>query len=220
MQADDPRPREQLRQAQIARAQRQYIGVRERIVGQQLAAETVHDFREGRTNLTGADNPDGFANQVETGQTVQAEIAFTGAVIGAVQTTVEGQDQRHGVFGHRMRRVGRYAYHGQSETFRRGQIDMVVTGRAQGNQACAASGQSLEYRCAKVVVDKRTDHFMRFSQRRRIEAEPGWLKVQFDTRRAIDGEEAVAVVGLATENDRAHENLLEHRHGLNHPSSL
>ncbi|MNL12556.1 hypothetical protein D3C87_1334280 [compost metagenome] len=199
VQADDLRLGQQLRQTQVAGAERFDLRVGVRVVGQQLATETVHDFRERCADLPGADHADGFAHQVETGQPMQAEIAFAGTVVGAVQAAVECQDQRHGMFGHRMGRVGRNAHHRQPETFRGREVDMVVTGRAQGDQTCAARRQAFEHRRTEVIIDEGADHLMLIGQRRCINAQTRRLKVQLDAGGQVGGEETVAVVGLAAE---------------------
>ncbi|MNL11452.1 hypothetical protein D3C87_1322900 [compost metagenome] len=208
MQADDLRFGQQLRQAQITGAQRFDLRVWAWVIRQQLATEAVHDFGEGRADLPGADHADGLAHQIETGQPMQAEIAFAGAIVGAVQTAVECQDQRHRVFGHGMGRVGRNAHDRQAQAFGRCQVDMVVTGRAQGDQACAAGGQAFEHRGAEVIIDEGADHLVMLGQRCRIEAQSCRLKVQLDARWQVGGKKTVTVVGLAAEKNRAHAVLL------------
>ncbi|MCY1427287.1 hypothetical protein D9M71_431270 [compost metagenome] len=142
--------------------------------------------------------------KVEAGQPVQAEIAFAGAVVGAVQAAVQGQNQCDRVFGHGMWRIGRYPHHGQTQLFCRRQVNMVVAGRAQGDQARTACGKALEHRGTEVVVDEGADHFMAAGQRGGVFAQAGGLEVQFQpvVRRGVA--EAVLIVGLAAEKQYAH----------------
>ena len=135
---------------------------------------------------------------------MQGEVAFAGAVIGAVQATVEGQDQGHGMFGHGMGRVGGYAHHTQAQALGGGQVDMVVAGRAQGDQAGTASGQLLQHGGTEVVIDKRADHFVVMGQRRGVQGQARWLEVQLVAVVLCGRGKAVAVVGLAAEKNRAH----------------
>ena len=124
------------------------------------------------------------------------------------------------MFGHGVRRVGRHTNHGQAKAFRRRQVDMVVTRRTQGNQPRATGSEALEHRGAEVVIDERADHFVLLGQRRRIEAEPRRLKMQFKPGRAVGGEEAVAIVGLTAEKDCAHESSWNIDAGRNGPRQL
>ncbi len=204
MQADDPRLGEQFRQFQIARAESQHLWIGVGIVGEQLAAETGHDPGEGRADLPGADHADGLAEQVESGQPVQAEIALAGAVVGAVQAAVEGLDQGYRVFGYGMRRIGGYAHHAQFQAPGGVQVDVVVAGRTQGDQARAAGGQLFQHRGAQVIIDEGTDHLVSFGQGGGVQAQASGLEVQFEVGVRGDGEETVAVVGLAAEEYATH----------------
>ncbi|MNP12257.1 hypothetical protein D3C76_1044840 [compost metagenome] len=204
VQADDTGFAQQLGQRQVAGAEGQQFRVGVRVIGQQLAAEAGHDAGEGGADLAGADHADGFAVQVETGQPVQGEVAFAGAVVGPVQAPVEGQDQRHGVFGHGVWRVGRHAYHGKAEALGSGQVDVVVAGRTQGDQAGAAFGKALEHRGVEFVIDEGTNGFVATGQGGGVEGQAGGLEMQLQ-RAAIGGlGETFPVVMLAAEQQDAH----------------
>ena len=199
------RARDQLGQADVFGAQRQQGRVGVRVETQQFATEARHDFAEGGADLSGANHPDSLAHHIKPGQAVQGEIAFTGAVVGAVQATVERQNQRHGVLGHGMGRVRRYAHHAQAPGG--GQVDMVVTGRTQGNQACFAKGQLLQHRGAQVVIDEGADHLVVMGQGHGVEVQARGLEVQLKVVVMRGSGEAVAVVGLAAEQKDAHGSL-------------
>ena len=135
---------------------------------------------------------------------MQSEVAFAGAVVGAVQAAVERQDKGHGMFGDGVGGVRGYAHHTQAQAFGGGQIHMVVAGRAQGDQAGAASSQLLQHRSAEVVVDKRTDHFVVMGQCYGVQGQARGLEMQLVTVVLCGRDETVAVVGLAAEKNRAH----------------
>ncbi|MNN52558.1 hypothetical protein D3C81_1672660 [compost metagenome] len=172
-----------MRQAQVARAEGFDLRVGVRVISQQLAAETVHDFCEGRADLPGADHADSLADQIETGQPLKPEVPLAGAVVGAVQASVEGEDQRHRMFSDGMGRIGWNAHDVQPQAFCRGQVDMVVTRRTQSDQASAARRQAFEHRCAQVIVNECADHLVTLGQCRCIEAQPCRLEIQFDAAR-------------------------------------
>ena len=178
------------------------IGIR--IVGQQLAAEAGHDAGEGLADLSGADHSDAFAVEVEAGQPMQREIALAGPVVGAVQAPVERQDQADRVLGDSVRRIGRDVHHRQAERFGGGQVDVVVAGRAQGDQARAAGRQAFQHRPREVVVDEGADYFEALGEDRRVRLQVGLLEVQFEAVPVVAGLEALAVVGLAAEEQDAH----------------
>ncbi|MNI62666.1 hypothetical protein D3C73_1179960 [compost metagenome] len=204
MQADDLRFGEQLRQLHVPCAKRLDLGIGVGVIGQELAAETVHDFREGRTDLSGADHADSLAHQIETGQPVQGEITLACAVVRAVQAPVQRQDQRHRMFGHRVGRIGRHPNDHQPQAFGHGQVDVVVTGRAQGDQAGTAGRQLFEHGSAEVIVDEGADHLELLGQRHGVQAQPCRLEMQLDAGRKVDAQKTVAVVGLAAEKNRTH----------------
>ncbi len=151
----------------------------EGVVGEQLAAEPGHDPGECRADLPCADNADSLAHQVETGKTVQAEVTLAGAVVGTVQAAVECEDQRYGVFGDRMGELSGYPYDRQAQALGDGEVDMVVTRRAQCNQSGAALCQVFQHRGAEVVVDRGADHLVVFGQGHGVEIESGRLELQF-----------------------------------------
>ncbi|MNO97301.1 hypothetical protein D3C76_890040 [compost metagenome] len=204
VQADDVRLAEQPVELDELAADGLDFAVRVGIVGQHTAAEAGHDAGEHHADLAGADHADALAVQVEAGQAVQREVAFAGAVVGAVQVAAERQDQADGVFGDGVGRVGRHPHHGQPERPGGGQVDVVVAGRAQGDQARAAGSELFQHRARQVVVDEGADHLEAHRQRRGVEAQLRLLEMQFEAVRPVAGEEAFAVVVLAAEQDDAH----------------
>ncbi|MNQ77453.1 hypothetical protein D3C85_923220 [compost metagenome] len=195
---------QQLRQWQVTGSEGLDFRVGVRIVSQELTAKPGHDSGERGADLPGTDYPHGLAVQVETGQAVQAEITFAGAVVGAVQAPVQRQNQGHGMLGNGVGGVGWHAHDAQAQAFRRRQVDVVVAGRAQGNQPRTAGGQLFQYGRTEVVIDKGADHLESLGQGRGVQAQACGLKVQFDTGVRGSGKKTVAVIGLAAEENRAH----------------
>ncbi|MCY1402216.1 hypothetical protein D9M71_173520 [compost metagenome] len=144
---------------------------------------------------------------------MQGEVTFAGAVVGAVQAPVQRQDQRHGVFGHRIRRIGRYPHHIQAQALGSNQVHMVETGRAQGDQARATGGQAFEHWRTEVIIDEGTDHLVLVRQGDGVQAQPGILELQLDTGGQLDREEAVLIVLLAAEKKGSHTGFLVHGRG-------
>ena len=158
VQRDDVGAREQLGQLDVAGTELAHSLARERVAGQHAHAEAVQDADHRRADDAGADHPHGAAVQVEAEQAVEREVAVAHALVGAVDLAVEGQDEGHGMLGDGVRRVGRHAHHPQAERRRRGQVDVVEAGRAQGDQLHAARGERLERNAPELVVDERADH--------------------------------------------------------------
>ncbi|MNM72193.1 hypothetical protein D3C81_838810 [compost metagenome] len=204
VQADDLRFGQQLRQAQVARAEGFDFWIGVRVIGQQLAAETVHDLCKGGADLSGADHADGLAHQVESGQALQPEVPFAGAVVGTGQAAVECEDQCYRMFGHGMGRIGRDAHDGQPQALCCRQVDMVVTGRAQGDQACAAGGQALQNLGVEFIIDEGADHLVAAGQGGGVEGQAGRLEMQVQGGFAGGLGEAFLVVVLAAEQQGAH----------------
>ncbi len=204
VQAEDVALGEQGIEVRVLAAEGGQRGVGLRVDQQHAAAEAEHDAREHRADLPAADHPDGLAVQVESGQAVQREVAFAGAVEGAVDAPVQRQDQRHRMFGHRVRRVGRHPHHRQVEGRGGGQVDMVVAGRAQGDQPGAALLEAGEHRRRQLVVDEGADHLAAGGQGGGFVVQARVEKVQVVAVTGIGGGEAVAVVGLAAVQGDAH----------------
>ncbi|MNE10232.1 hypothetical protein D3C80_1029360 [compost metagenome] len=204
VQADDAGFAQQLGQGHVAGAKGQQLRVGVGVVRQQLAAETGHDASEGGPDLAGTDHPDGFAVQVEAGQPVQGEVTFAGAVVGPMQAPVECQDERHGVLGNGVWRVGRHAHHGQAQALGGGQVDVVVAGRAQGDQPRASGGQALQHRRVEFVIDEGADHLKAICQGGGVEGQAGGLEMQLQGGAAGSLGEAFLIVVLAAEQQGAH----------------
>jgi len=204
VQADDITAGEQLVERHITHAEALQFRVGEGVVQLHLAAETEHDPREHSADLPAADHADALAHQIETGQPLQREIALAGTVVGPWQAPVECQDQRHGVLGHRMRRIGRHPYYRQAEALGTGQIDVVVAGRTQGDQPRASSGEPLQHGRRQHVIDERADHLSARGQRHGVGIEARFEELQLEAMCLIGGPEAVTVVGLAAEQGDTH----------------
>ncbi len=105
---------------------------RESGIGSQIPAEHVHtettrNAHQTTTNGSRAQHRHGLAVEVEADQTGKLEIAFTHPCPGAMRLAVEGQQQCHGMFGHRVRTIGRYSRHRQTGCAGRDHIDIIVS---------------------------------------------------------------------------------------------
>lgn len=69
------------------------------VVGHQLAAKALEDASKANTNLTSADDTDGFAVKCTTEQAIEVEVALAHAVVGSVRLAVERLDQSNGKLG-------------------------------------------------------------------------------------------------------------------------
>jgi hypothetical protein len=75
--------------------------------------------------------------QVETQQPIQSEIAFSHAVVGAVDLARERQDQSNGMLGYRIGGVSGHTHDFHTQIFGGCQVNMVETGAAQRYQTRA-----------------------------------------------------------------------------------
>ena len=71
------------------------------------------------------------ANRSSSREGLEREVALTDAVIGAMDVSVGGEDERQRVFGDRLRGVRRNAYHRHADTVRGVHVDVVEAGTAQ-----------------------------------------------------------------------------------------
>ena len=101
---------------------------------------------------------------VETFQTVQGEVSVARAPSRPVDLAVEGEHQRQGIFGHRIRRIGRHTHH-LDAAFPCGlQIDVVEPCAAQGDQSDAVVGHGPDHVPVGIVIDEDADHVRALGQ--------------------------------------------------------
>ena len=103
-------------------------------------------------DLPGANDANRLAHHVEPDQPVQREIMFTNAVIGAIDLAVEGQQQRHGVLGHRMRRIRGHSYDRQLEFPCFGHIHIVEPGTSKCHEFHTHFSQYVQNRGIRAVI--------------------------------------------------------------------
>src|SRR6266540_966890 len=92
VQRDDVRSGEEMRARHIVHTQPLTVGVWKRIVRQKSTTETFHNLRYDSADFACADDAHGPAMQIETQQSVEGEITFAYAGVGAVYLAVERQN--------------------------------------------------------------------------------------------------------------------------------
>jgi hypothetical protein len=87
-----------------------------------------------------------LAVHVEAQQRVQAEIALTHAIEGAMNLAIQRQHEADRVLGDGIGRIGRHARDGDAEPRAFGEVDVVETRAAQGDEADALAVQQIQHR--------------------------------------------------------------------------
>jgi len=204
VQADDVGRRQQVREKHVRRPQRETLGTGHGIEGQHATAEPGEDPCDGGSDLPGAHHSRRAADEIEAEQAIQREVALADARPGAVHLAVESEDEGDGVLGHRVRRVGGHAGDGQGEARRRGQIDVVVAGRAQRDQARPFRGQPGEHLRVELVVHERADGGQAGGQGRRLLPAARLQEEEIVPAGPVGRGQERDVVGLRAEDGHAH----------------
>ncbi len=197
-----------------------------RVDGEHPAPQVPQQPRHDGTDATGADHADRLAGEIEPDEAVECEVAVADPVVGAVDPTVEGEDQRQRVLGHGVGRVGRHVDDHDSEMVGGVEVDVVVPGAPQCHAPDAGRAQRLEHRRVDGVVDEHADDVGA-----RGEFDGGQVETGVEIHEPvvpIGRLEAFAVVGLGGEHpdlghgadpyrdvvghdDHRHDRVLDHR---------
>src|SRR5688572_6806997 len=78
-------------------------------------------------------------------------------VVRARDLAIEREEERNGVLGDRVRRVGRHARDGEAKFLRGREVNTVETGAAQGDVLHSQLCKRLEASAVNAVVDKGAD---------------------------------------------------------------
>ena len=124
------------------------------VVGQHLHAEPLQNANQRPGDAARADDAGRLAVEVKAQQSVQREVAVARPPVGPVHLAVERQQQRHGVFGHGMGRIGRYADHADAARGRHLEVDVVEARAAQRNEPHPLVGQPPDGHSIGRIVDE------------------------------------------------------------------
>ena len=113
--------------------------------------------------------------------------------------TVERQHQRHGVFRHGVRRIGRNPHHGNPVTGRGVQVDVVEARTAQRDQLHAHPGQLADGPGVGRVVDEDADRIGTLRKGHVIGVQVAAVVADVEPVGVADAVERLPVVGLRAE---------------------
>ena len=175
------------------------LRVGEKIVGHDLHAESLENADQLAGDLARADDARGLAVHVEAHQPVKREVAVARAPVGAVYLAVERQHQRHGVFRHGVRRIGRNPHHGNPVTGGGVQIDVVEARAAQRDQLHTHPGQLADGLGVSRVVDEDADRIGTLRKGYIIGVQVAAVVADVEPVGVADAVERLPVVGLRAE---------------------
>ena len=175
------------------------LRIGKQIVGHDLHAEPLENADQLAGDPARADDPRGLAVHVETHQPVEREVAVARAPVGAVYLAVERQHQRHGVFRHGVRRIGRNPHHGNPVTGRGVQVDVVEARTAQRDQLHAHPGQLADGPGVGRVVDEDADRIGTLRKGHVIGVQVAAVVADVEPVGVADAVERLPVVGLRAE---------------------
>lgn len=129
----------------------------EGVVGEDVAAEALHDAGGGEADLADAEDADGLAVEGAAEQAVEGEVALADAVVGPVGVAVEGLDQGDGELGDGLGGVGGHVGDHDAVAAGRVEVDIVEAGAAQQDGLDALVGEGVDDGGAQGVVDEDAD---------------------------------------------------------------
>ena len=178
------------------------VGVR--IVGQNAATESVHDLSDDDADPAGAEDTDRLGVEFNAEQAFEGHIAFADPSVGAVDLSVQGQDQRDGMLGHGVGGVGGHADHLDSHFGSGVEIDVIEAGAAEGNQLGASLAKRVEHGGVDPVVDEDADGWVSVGQGDRLGVERRLDEGQIVAEGFVGFAEEAVPVGFITEDDDSH----------------
>ena len=122
-----------------------------------MAAEALENFPGDRADAARADESGGFAVKIKALKAFEAKIATAHAVVGEVGVAVEREQERDGVLGDGVRRIGGDVGDGEAQRRGGGEIDLVVARAAEGDQTNAGGGERGENGGVERIVDEGAD---------------------------------------------------------------
>ena len=180
------------------------VGVRNRVMGQDLAAETRKVPHDLPANGPRAVDADGFVAELETFQSLQFEVAFADPLISAGNPARHGEKQgqselRNGVGG-----VGGDGGDGDPEFLGGGEVDVVGAGAEGGDQPGAAPGEDLETSSVHTVVHEDKGGVITSAKGCRGGVQLGFEEFQLVSARGVFGFQGGFRIASRTENQRLH----------------
>ncbi|KYK59060.1 hypothetical protein DCS_00187 [Drechmeria coniospora] len=127
------------------------------IVGDDAAAEALHDAAGGDADPAGADDADRLAVEGAPDEAVEGEVALADAVVGAVRVAVERLDEGDGELGDGLGRVGGHVGDEQAAGVGGVEVDVVEAGAAQEDGLDGELGEGLDDGSVDGVVDEDAD---------------------------------------------------------------
>lgn len=181
----------------------------EGIIGEEGAAEALHDAGGSKTNLANTDDADRLAAQRLTEKTVESKVALTDTVVGAVCLAVEGLNQSDSKLGNSLGRVRGYVGDHDAHALGSVKIDIVEAGASEEDSLDAKLGQSGDDIVVDNIVDKDADSVGTLDQRHRVLVEGELVEHKLDARRRVlltgdDGRQVLFVVGLCAKDGDLH----------------
>ena len=95
--------------------------------------------------------------QIAADQAFEGEIVLADAQPAAADLPIKSERDADGKFGDRMRRVGGNTHDGDPMGLGRAEVDVVVSGAAQGHKLRAALGELCQDGRIEAIVDEHAD---------------------------------------------------------------
>ena len=177
------------------------LGRWKRIEREHAHAEAAQDLRGDAADFSRAENAGGLAVQVEADEAVEREVQVMHAVVGARDFAIEREEQRDGVLGDGVGRVGRDARDREAEFLRGGEVDAVEAGAAQRDVLHAELRERFEARAVHAVIHERADGLRAVRGRGGFGGEAAVHETPLDVESGGGALEWFAVVGFGVEDD-------------------
>ena len=137
-----------------------------------LHSESVKDLYHDASNLSSADYPGSPAVEVESKESVYRKVIITGTVVGPVNLSVKREDQRGGMLGNSIGRIGRNSHYMYSAVYGL-EINIIIARRAEDYQADAAVIQGISNLAADHIIYKKADYLEARCKLRGLLVQPG-----------------------------------------------
>ena len=187
------------------------------VVAEDTHAEALEDLDEDLGYLARSDDANGLAIEVKAHKPLQGEVAIACASGSPREVSVEGKDKSESELGNGMGRVCGYADYADARLGCRGEVHIVETCTAEGNETDSESSHLGQDIGREDVVDKATNHLCPLHEEDVVHIGVGFVVLDIKAikgfalpvEEGVDGVEDLLVVLFSTkEGDTFHRGIV------------
>src|SRR5262249_50247591 len=121
------------------------------------AAKSGHDPGKDGPDLASADHSHSMADEIETDEAVELEIALARSIVGPRNLAIEREKQANGKLRNGVRRIVGHPHNLDAKFLCRCYVDVIEASGTRRNELCAAGGEIFQYIAVDGIVYEDAD---------------------------------------------------------------